>query len=306
MFDINNFGIKKVSMDMVREWAHEASQAYLGSGIEPGFTIEKIASSEDLLPHQIQLLCTETNKLLHTHKYASEADKYHAANFPHADFTKVVENLKITENVKTGSLVECEPVFTKELDLEQYFGVDEGQGQTKTASLKQEVGLKIEKLANFEKTASMIEIETMTALSNAENHFIKQSMHYVNSCDNEADRVNMIGQIYAMSKSAGFEVNGKRLLNKVAHVASFAGLISNEKLQETSNFFLSKEADCKAPESLISENLLGQVRIVNGSHPLYITLQTVNNKETELAKTREYATIAQDQLRILRQKIRAL
>jgi hypothetical protein len=306
MFDIN-FGMKKISMELIREWAHEASQAYLSSGIEPGFTIEKIASSEDLVPHQIQTLCAETNKLLHTQKYASETDKYHAANFPHADAAGIISKLQISDTVKVGGLDSFKPDVSEDLSFEHFFGIESGeQGQFKTASLKQEVHLKIEKLEDFEKKASLDYIEKTSAQVSAENTFIKQALQMINVDDNETQRLDTIGQIFVFSKQAGFESKAKELLTKVAHIVNMSGLISKQNLDEVSNFFMSKEADCKAPQSLISEKLLGHVQIVNGDHPLYITLQTINKAEAEAMKSREYALIAQDNLKILKQKIRAL
>lgn len=305
MFDIN-FGMKKVSMDMIREWAHEATNTYLSTGVEPSFTIEKLASTEELLPHQIQTLCAETNKLIHTQKYASETDKYHAANFPHADASRIIDNLKVSDIAKVGSVHSFEPDVSEELNLESYFGIDEGQGSTKVASLKQEVTQSVIKLEDFVKKASLNEIEFESNVSAAESQFVKQSMQMLNQCDQETDRLNVMGQVLLFSKSAGYLERGKVLMNKVAHVANYNGLISNAALEEVSEFFLSKEADCKAPQSLISDELLGKVQIINGDHPLYITLETINKNDSELAKTRDYANIAQDQLKILKQKIRAL
>lgn len=305
MFDIN-FGMKKVSMDMIREWAHETASTYLNTGVEPSYTIEKLASSEELLPHQIQTLCAETNKLIHAQKYASETDKYHAADFPLADASRVIDALKVSDIAKTGSIQNFEPDISEELDLSSYFGIDEGQGEVKTASLKHEVYQTTEKLEDFIKKAGLDEIELEYNISRSENDFVKQAVQMLNICDQESDRMSTMGQILLFAKSAGFEEKGKALLNKVAHVTSYNGLISKESLEEVSKFFLSKEADCKAPQSLISEDLLGKVQIINGDHPLYITLQTINKNDSELAKTRDYANIAQDKLTILKQKIRAL
>lgn len=305
MFDIN-FGIKKISMDMIREWAHEATNTYLTTGVEPSFTIEKIASSEELLPHQIQTLCAEANKLIHTQKYASETDKYHAANFPHADASRIIDALKVSDQVKIGSMESFQPDVSDELDLSSYFGIDEGQGHTKSASLKQEASTAVEKLEDFVKKASLDEIEQQSKLESSQNSFVKQAVQMLNVCDNESSRLSTLGQIFLFTKSAGFETKGKDLLNKVAHVISYNGLISKESLEDLTKFFMSKEADCKAPQSLISDELLGKVQIVNGDHPLYITLETINKYDSELAKTRDYSNIAQDKLKILKQKIRAL
>jgi hypothetical protein len=117
------------------------------------------------------------------------------------------------------------------------------------------------------------------------------------------DRMKTLGYLYHFVKEAGFNKIGKNLLAKTTYVLRKEGKLDPVKARTVFDFF-SKEADLKVPEDLISENL--NITVVNGNHPLYITLKTIADNEAELARWDRESKIVDDKVRILKQKIRAL
>jgi hypothetical protein len=65
-----------------------------------------------------------------------------------------------------------------------------------------------------------------------------------------------------------------------------------------------KAADLKAPEEYISKNL--PVRVVNGRHPLYVQIDTLTDKWSELEQIRRGREIVDSSLPQLKEKIRGL
>ena len=59
-FDPSEMMEARRTMDHYKEWAGEISSSYLNCGTPPTETLVKIAQSEELKPHQIQLLAGRT------------------------------------------------------------------------------------------------------------------------------------------------------------------------------------------------------------------------------------------------------
>jgi hypothetical protein len=302
-FDLGSFRESNLSMEHFREWAGEIASSYLKGGAAPTETLCKIAQSEELSPHQIEVLAGEANKLIHTHKYASATDKYMAADFPLADARQAISTLAIGGETKVAAAMP-DPVFDDELDVHKAFGIPPEGPMDKTASVKHQLKTASEKLAMLqEKLTDKIYLEKCAA-DEAERTFIKQARQMVLTGGyDSSSRMKVLGNLDHFVKCASMEF-ARPSLAKLAYVLSKEGMLLPNDASIAMGYFMSKEADCKAPASLISENLKAQV--VNGTHPLYITLKTFQDHSTRMTGARERSYIVDDQLKILRQRVRAL
>lgn len=298
------FTERKLDMSYFTEWSGEITNSYLNSGVEPTLTLAKIAQSEELTPHQIEVLAAEANKEIHKHKYASIKDKYFAADFPLANAREVISSLQADGNKVKVAVVLPEPLFkspSQELDLYKAFGV-EPEAIDKTASVKQRL-----KQASIggevleQKYQDKIEMAKM-AMSGAEMSFIKMARQMIVQHDNTADRLQTLGKLAQFVSSSGM-TEGMLPLAKLAHTLGREGLIHPSKAEAAVNFF-KKQADCTAPDELISKWLPAQ--IINGDHPLYITLKTFRDHKNMLEDYSNDHKIVKDQLNIVRQRVRAL
>jgi hypothetical protein len=297
--DPSSFAETKVSMEHFREWANSIASSYLTSGTEPTTSLCKIAQSEELTPHQIALVAGEANKLIHQQKYAAAADKYFAADFPHADARAAIASLQNGGSLKVAAVL-ASPTAEVPDDYDP-FGMGP-QGEVKTAELKHQFKHTILKTANLQEKLRDRAILTKEAADNAERAFIKEARQAVLSDSNSAERMKTLGGIDHFAKCAGLDA--KRQLAKLAYVLSREGLLTQSHAKTALSYFMSKEADCKAPEELISEWL--PARVVNGTHPLYITLKTFHDHQGRMDDNRGRSSIVDDKLQILRQKVRAL
>ena len=298
-FNASDMESPRVSMEHYREWAGEIASSYLNANCLPSDTLSKIAQSEELEPFQIEILAAEANKTIHTMKYASAEDKYFAADFPLADAKKVICSLQ-TGTVKTaGVFTEPKLGLSEGPDAYEMFGV-KPEVMDKTASVKHQLKNASGKAELLKSKIDDEIIYKTAAIEQATKEFVKTAKAMVLESD---DRMKTLGHLYHFTKCAGFEKTGKKLLAKTAHVLRYEGKLEPTKARIAFDFF-SKEADLKAPEDLISENL--NATVVNGNHPLYITLKTIEDNEAELARWNRESNIVDDKVRILKQKIRAL
>lgn len=300
--DPGSFKERKLDMSYFTEWSGEIANSYFNSGVPPTVTLTKIAQSEELTPHQIEVLAGETNKEIHKHKYASAKDKYFAADFPLADARSVISHLQADGNkIKTAANLP-EPQFkTRELDLYAAFGV-KPEVFDKTASVKRSLKLASSDGKFLEQKYQDAILVTQMRADEAERKFLKIARQMVVQHDNAPDRLKALGKIAQFVASSGIH-EGMEPLAKLAHVLGREGLISRSKAEAAVSLF-TKKADVTAPESLISKWLPAQ--IVNGEHPLYITLKTLKDHRNALNLYNNDCKLVQDQLGVVKQKVRAL
>lgn len=302
MFELTDGVSGGFSMSHVREWAGEIANSFFASNALPTDTLTKIAKTEELTPHQVEVLAAEANKLIHAHKYAGEGDKYHAADFPMADAREAVKCLQVDGGTVKVAARFSEPVANlPELDLYKAFGV-QPEELDKTANIKHH-------LKNAEEKATLLKqkiddklFEVKTAAEVAQHTFIKMARQSMLEEGTSLDRLSILGKLDQFVKIAGF-AHGKKLLAKVAYVLMKEGKLEPSAANKAIAYF-TKEGDQKAPQELISENLPCQV--INGQHPLYISLKTVGDLEAEMLRYQQEGLLVMDKLRILKQRVRAL
>lgn len=301
-FNPSDLSEAKRSMSDYREWAGEIANSYFNANAIPTDTLTKIARVEELLPHEIEILAAETNKLIHHHKYAEEKEKYFAAEFPLADARAAISALQVDGGIKTASAEFVEPkVSDTGPDPFEMFGI-KPEEIDKTAEVRHQVKIASEKADLLSQKIQDRIIDLSSQLESASMRFIKEARQHLIQESGSAARMKALGTLDHFVKCAEISA-GKKLLAKLAYVLSKEGLLESVPAKNAIEYF-TKEADCKAPEELISENL--GVRVVNGSHPLYITLKTVGDLEAELLRYENQGILTDDKVRILRQKVRAL
>jgi len=302
-FDARSFDEPKLSMETFREWANSIAHQYLSGNGSPTAGVIKIAQTEELTPSQIELLATETNKLIHTAKYASSKDdKYFAAEFPHADAKAIIEYLQATDQTKIAASMP-DPTFRDDRPDEfAMFGITPPV-MDKTASVKRELQVAQEKVALLKEKSDDRTTLAKYAAENSERAFIKEARQLTLSGDNSLGRMSILGTMDQMLKVAGMAF-AKKSLAKLAYVLGKEGLLWPEHTEKAMGYFLSKEADQNAPQEIISGWM--QARVVNGQHPLYITLKTFRDTEQSLRECSDRSNIIQDKLHITKQRIRAL
>lgn len=308
--DFFNFeNIKKPDFDIqhAREFANSVANNYLSSEIEPNESICKLASTEGWTPEQIKVVATEANKAIHGALYKTASEKYHAADFPLADVTKILEKLQLHDGHDKIAAQFVEPILEKEYGptAEDMFGV-KVEEMDKTASVKHRVKVAHEKASLLQqKIHDTLSMENLR-LDNAEKAFMKEARQLIlQESLTSLDRYRTFGSCYHFAKVAGFGEMAKPTFAKLAYVLGKEGLIEPKNAKEAMSYFMSKEADQKVPEHMISKALDG-VEICNGNHPLYIKLNTIEVHKRAKEGLENRFKIVQDTLEGLSQRIRAL
>jgi len=301
-FDHSSVKERTLNMGYFNEWAGQIANSYFNSGVPPTETLCKIAQQEELTPHQVAVLAAEANKEIHKHKYAAVKDKYHAADFPLADAKAALGHLQGDGGQVKIAEVMGEPVFAdRSPDMHAMWGVKPEEFD-KTASVKTHLKhASVHGELLKQKSADEL-IMTKHAESTAEAAFVKMARQLVLEGENASARMKIIGKIDSFIKSAGMPI-GRRALAKVAFVLGKEGLL-NPPQTKTAIEYLVKEADQTAPEELISKWLPAQ--IINGEHPLYISLKTFDDCHNRHEECGKKDKIVQDQLAVIKQKVREL
>lgn len=301
-FDVRSFAEPKTSMETYREWASSIASSFLEGGIPPTLSLCKIAQSEELTPPQIELLAAETNKLIHTQKYASADNKYHAADFPHADARQAIQKLAALGPEKVAASVPEPVVKTASVDEHALWGVG-FEPLDKTAAVKKDLNMAHEKVALLDQKAGDRAFLAKTAEADSERGFIKEARQLALSGTNSLERMQILGTIDHFVKKAEMDF-ARASLAKLAYVLGKEGLLLPAHAESAMNYFMAKEADLKAPQELISPML--QARVINGTHPLYITLKTFRDCVENARMATERYGLVHDKLDVVKQRIRAL
>lgn len=301
-FNQSDLSAPSLSMEHFREWAGSIANSYLSSGITPTESLVKIAQIEELTPHQIAVLAGEANKTIHQYKYAKASDKYMAADFPLADARAAIARLQADGGVLKVAVADADPVFDDGFDPHKAFGVAP-ETQDKTASVKHHLkvaSIKAEAVSSNEEDKHIL---AKYAADAAEEKFIKQARQMVLSGDDSSSRMKLLGQVDHFVKQAGLKDVSRKPLAKLAYVLKHEGLLLPDHASKAMSYF-TKTADQKAPDEFISEWLTSKV--VNGQHPLYITLKTFQDACAARDLHSERHTLVDDRIKMIHQKVRAL
>lgn len=304
-FGSSSFETPTISMSDIKLMASDISQQYLSGGVAPTETLVKIAADRGLTPHQVEVLAGEANRVIHTAKYASAEEKYHAADFPLADARAAVRALQgSSEKVACEEKVAfVEPKVTT-ADAFQLFGVTE-EAMDKTASEKIELRKTAQQVNLLAQKQSDVLYMAKVAHANAEMAFIKVARDMALEGFDSKDRMNKFATVvHAVTCATNQLEKVAKPLAKVAYALAAEGFVTKEDAEKTMKSLLEKKADVTAPQGLVSEFL--PAKVVNGTHPLIVTLKTfLDAEERELAEASRMNMI-DDKARIYSQKIRGL
>lgn len=306
-FDTADFKPASLTMSTLRQWASDVCQSHLQAGSDPTESLCKIAKDHALTPHQVEVLAGEINKTIHTAKYASVEDKYHAAGFPLADSRRALAQLQVGSSEKTASArIEMpDPIIGANKNFD-FFGAFQVKEETmdKTASIKKEVSSLMQKVSQETQQARDAAYLAKCASENSEFAFIKEARQMVLPGLDQADRLSRFANVVHAVKCANMYEAAKKPLAKLAFSLAKEGLISEDRAARVMDYLLEKKADETAPQEIISEYL--NAKVVNGNHPLLIKLKTYIDARERLECEEQRCNVCDDKNKILGQRIRAL
>jgi hypothetical protein len=284
----------------LNSFAKIAVDSYLGSNKSPlNESLKKIASSEELTPSQIQYVAAEANKGVWQRLFGM--DKTASYEFPLADAQTVIEGLSIKHTTSKVDLDAADyhapPMSEKVASFDPFAALGIVQADfEKTASasarkaVRRQLEGRYEKLAQVKEEIFTRQMEVGTAIDNAEREFVKSARELLME-QPLSDRPAAFAKLASFVNSVGGKVEHKvNLMRKFAHVLQGQGLV--------------KKADLKAPEEYISESMPAQ--IINGRHPLYITIKTIMDNYEQHECLHRRHEIVDSSLPVIKEKIRAL
>ena len=316
MFGLHSLGQPTISMGDVKNWAAGVRDQHLSDGTDPTELLVKISQQQNLTPHQVGVLAGEINKVIHTAKYASAEDKYHAANFPLADASKALAALQIPHESEKFAFEIPDPKFTQEIDYDAAFGVSKEASeeaiQEKTAAqessfFRHDLKTAQMKLARAKQEQDRVAFMTKVSRDEAENDFIKKAHDEVLRGYGQEGRIQNLGTIAHAANCAGLGEVASRPLAKLALALGESGYLDQDKADEISHYLMStmeKKADVIAPEHMISEFM--NAKVVNGNHPLLISLKTFKDYDERAMDEANRKRMIDDRHLIFSQKVRAL
>jgi hypothetical protein len=281
----------------LNSFAKIASDEYLGKNQTAlNDTLKKIASQEQLTPHQIEYVAAESNKAVWAKLFSM--DKIASYDFPLADAKAVIGDLQVSHKpseVKAADLDYLSPPTSTKVasfDPMAALGLQE-DNIAKTASARKEVKrdlqARLEKLSSAKEELERLMIVESTAIENLETLFVKTSrtMLIEQPLDERGAGMDKVAEFL---RGCGKPEHARKLMFKLAHVMQRQGLI--------------KVADLKAPEQYISDKM--PARIVNGRHALYVTIKTLFDKYDYRDTLGQRFEIVDSSLPVVKEKIREL
>jgi hypothetical protein len=311
----------KVASERLELLAKIAAKRYLEEGAPLNSSIKKIAEENDLNPNQIERVCEMANINTHKGLWSKTAQKESIA-FDLADSRNIVSGVRRDpEAINTGSGCGCgsEPCqcsapapavnspCSSDSDymgpprgvprpgpsLISMMGADPAQVHHGLGPLpeKKKIIIVIEKkAAQYKKLKSEViykgmELETLEKQAFGK---VKQSV--------------LGGETFARV----FEAACGAGLAKVAN--EYLPKFQEQLIQDTHGSVRTRLEKCaihKAPAELISDNLGGTV-VVNGAHPVIVSLDTIQRKTGEIKNLLNNLLRIDDEVKIYRQRIKEL
>jgi len=281
------------SKEVLNTLAKIAADGYLKNKTSLNASLKKVASSEGLVPHQVEYVAGEANKMVWASNYQS--DKKAAYDFPLADPTVVIDELQIkpVEKVAESNLDYMLPPteLKKQASDKQVYGEFATTLTDNNArrELKHNLQSRYEKLAEARNQAEGDLMIMRAVIDGLETKFVKEARVMIMQTP-FTERAESMEKIAEFINSTGHHEVGKRLMTKLSAKIVKDGLI--------------KESGLKAPEEYISKKL--PARIINGNHTLFITIDTIAKKENDFKELNRNFIICDGTLPELKEKIRGL
>ena len=247
---------------LCREWAKEASDAFLECDAPLRNSIAKVAFDHALNPDQIQRILEIANQNVFQRLFKEEKDK--TFTFPTAKLSEVLEEIKMLQQPKASN------VFNPDVQIRRSFNVDRlkdifgdvEDNSLKPVEQKQKVTIIIEKLA-----AAQDELNNQLILAEAE------CVRYLKSI-RETVKQLLLDSYNADDLLSAVLLSFPDRKDDVVHMfTSILAELSSEGIKTAS---ASEPVD----EKYINR-VLENVRVVNGQHPLYLKVRDFFSKTDE-------------------------
>ena len=303
--------MSKVSSERLESLARTAARHFLGEGEPLNKSISKFAQENDLNPHQIARVCEMANIATHQALWSKTAQK-EAIAFDLANAKTIIRIVKkepMDPCDDDGPMVSppdpgpapCSSDYTlppRDIpmsgpSMSSMFGADPAdvhQGLHSEPERKSIVIVLQKKAAERQRTVSELLYKGMQLETLEKKAF-------------EAVKQAVMGgatffEVWQAAAGAGMAKVAKEYLpawqDRIVKDADGAMKIRLEKL-----------AIHKAPDDLISEDL-GGVVVVNGAHPVLVSLDTVTKKTGEIKNLLNNLLRIDDEVKVYKQRIREL
>lgn len=298
----------KVASDKLELLARSAAKQYLEDGVKLNDSIAKFASESDLNRHQVERVCEMANIATHQGLWEKTAQK-DTVVFPLADaklIIKVVPNRELPLHLSAGERNAVDSCYS-DVDyfgsprgipspgpsMNSMFGVDPSQchhGLTQEPDRKRIIMVMQKRAYDLERLKNDVLYRgiQMESAEAAAYEQVKQA----------ALGGMSFPQIYRMCVSGGLQKVAEEYLPKFEErlISSTHGEVRVR---------LEKTAIAKAPKELISEDL-GNTTVINGAHPVLVSLDTVQKKTDEVKNGIHNMLRIQDELKVYDQKLKEL
>lgn len=300
-FNTSSYKEPALSMETFREWAGAIANGYFTCGTPPTELLCKIASTEELTPHQVEVLAGEVNKAIHTVKHASAKDKYLAADFPLADSKEALKSLQGNSGMIGKFAVEIPRPVCNDTGPDAYemWGITP-QALDKTASLRAEMNYASQKTAMLRSKLSDKALLSKYAAEKAEEVFIKEARQHVLEGQDSEERLLKLAYIHEFTKLIDYP-EAKPMLAKLAYVLGREGMleplaakIASECLSKGTNHPLLK----------VAEHLLPKV--ARSGTTLEAALKTFRQHRATYQSCAERGVVVDDRLGELGQRLRVV
>jgi len=254
------------------EWGHQVSVDYLQHNKPLNDSIAKIASENSLSPTQISRVVENAN--LSTDSTLAKTAEDKNGQFGIADTAQIMSILDTTPSIKTASDYNTAPTFHKSYDYNEVFGIDE-------VSNEHEVNEKLANISEFqEKVASAMELQNQNIENNCfeilatRDEFYKIAKQLVLRGENLMDialeaQHALENENYRVVVAEEFKTASIKLIKDGVY-----GPVLQQKLAEAvSEELISDKLDF--PTEPTADPRTGKVKIVNGNHPVFTTINTL-------------------------------
>lgn len=284
--------------DELESLARIAAKRRVDEGIPLSDSVEKLARDYELNGNQIERVCEMANLATHQALWSRTMDKAKVA-FDLADAQKVKSKAGPAEARRRLPQLDADyarppqEIPGTSASLAELMGVGEGGGHQGLAgpSERQRLIIVLQKKAAERQRARD---RLLTAGMKAETS-VKLAYRAV--------KQELLGgastyDLLRAAKAAGFEKVARALLP--AFETRLISEVAGRRRAE-----LEKQAISRAPEELISD-ALGATTIVNGAHPLLVSLDIVHRSNEAVRELCQHLLRVDDELQVLRQRLRAL
>lgn len=306
---------KLASSDRLELLAKTAAKRYLEEGSNLNESIRKFASENDLNSAQIERVCEMANIATHQGLWRKTAQKESIA-FPLADAKAVFNTVKPkgdpgAPSEDSGCGCEASPCGCGVKPISSdYAGPPTGlpTGGPSTMSMMGADPAQVHNGLGMEPDRKRIIIilqKQAAARKDLEGKILVKGMELetLQKQAFEAVKQTILGgatfrQVYQAATGSG--------LGKVAeeYLPDFEDRLINDTHGSTRERLI-KTAIGKAPEDLVSENL-GNMTVINGAHPVLISLDTINRKTGEIRNGLHNLLRIDDEVKVYTQRLREL